>query len=75
MGQIKVVAFQHGTKRIEMEGTEGMKIPDICEAAGIKYEGTSFFINGNRVSQAEAASVVVPAGAEVRAAPKGDGGC
>jgi sulfur carrier protein ThiS len=71
---IVVESLQHGDTRLELSGTEGMTLPEICKALDIRFEGSSFFINGTRVSQSEAESVEVKGGDKVRVAPKGDGG-
>lgn len=72
---ITVESLQHGQVRIELGGTEGMSMPEICKALDIKFEGSSFFINGTRVSSAESETAQAKAGDKVRIAPKGDGGC
>ena len=72
--EIKIISIQHGATSNGVEGAENMTLPEVCKTLDIRHEGSAFFVNGERVSQAEAATKVVRGGDEVRIAPKGDGG-
>ena len=72
---ITIKSFQDGDQKIELEGTEGMTVADVAEAAGIRLEGTTFLKNNERLPAESAGDTLVKDGDELRAQPKGDGGC
>jgi hypothetical protein len=72
---IKISGFQVGNTEIKLQDTDGMTLTQICEALKVRFEGSSFIVNGKRLSAAEAPSAKIGDGDDVRIAPKGDGGC
>ncbi len=74
MSEIRVSGFRIGNTRIEVEGSDGMTLPEICEKLDVRFSGSSFWINGDRADATEASSTVVNPGDHVRIAPKGEGG-
>lgn len=74
MGKATIRSLQIGEMKIELEDTEGKGLKEVASDVGIRFEGTTFIVNGDRLSETEAAGYKVKDGDEVKANTKGDGG-
>ena len=74
MGQAKIRSLQIGAMTVNLDDTEGKGLKEVAGDVGIRFEGTTFIVNGDRLSEAEAKNYTVRDGDEVKANTKGDGG-
>ena len=66
--------LQIGEMKIELNDTGDKGLKEVCGDIGIRFEGTTFIVNGDRLSEAEAKDYRVKENDTVKANTKGDGG-
>jgi sulfur carrier protein ThiS len=69
-----VKSFQVGNVHVDVGGTEGKPIGQVADELGIRREGTTWILNGERLPQATAEETRIKSGDELRAQPKTDNG-
>ena len=74
MARATISSLQIGNMTINLDGVEGKSLKEAASDVGIRFDGTTWIVNGERLSQTEAESYVVKDSDSIQGDQKGDGG-